>query len=79
MPDFAEGRCTFRSDADSPVVRGLVALIAEYFSGSSPPEIVNSKDDPLELLDLNRALSHTRRHGLAAVLAAVRGFAQRHV
>ncbi|MEO6003977.1 MAG: SufE family protein [Opitutus sp.] len=79
LPQFADGRCSFRSDADSPVVRGLVALVADYFSGSTPPEILNSNDDPLELLDLNRGLSHTRRHGLAAVLAAIRVFAQRHV
>ena len=71
-----EGRCVFRSDAESPVVRGLVALLCEFYSGFPPAVIAASDADPLEALGLLRNLSPTRRNGLAAARAAIRAFAQ---
>jgi len=76
ISELKDGRCHFRSDAESPVVRGLVALLADYFSGATPRECFDDVSDPLELLDLKRGLSPTRRHGLAAVTATLRRFAQ---
>lgn len=70
-----DGGCRFRSDADSPLVRGLVTLLSDFFSDLTPAEILKTDVDPLELLDINRSLSPTRRHGLAAVIAAIRSFA----
>ena len=77
--EYLEGRCGFRSDADSPVVRGLVALLADFYSGSTPREILATDTDPLEVLGLNRTLTHTRRHGLAAVVSFIRRFAEAHL
>lgn len=74
--ELTDARCIFRSDADSAVVRGLVALTADFFSGARPEDIVATVEDPLELLDLKRSLSPTRRHGLAAVVSAIRQFAE---
>jgi len=79
VSEIADGRCHFRSDAESPVVRGLVALLADFHDGSTPAEIINNEADPLELLDLKRGLSPTRRHGLAAVSNAIRNFASAHL
>jgi cysteine desulfuration protein SufE len=78
IPRFEHGRCLFRTDADSPVVRGLVALLADFFNNSTPQEIITCETDPLELLDVKRSLSPTRRHGLAAVFAAIHAFAREH-
>jgi cysteine desulfuration protein SufE len=71
-----DGRCEFRSDADSPIVRGLVALLCECFSGFTPAEIVATDVDPLSALDLTRNLSPTRRNGLAAARQAIQAFAR---
>lgn len=79
ISQLISGRCFFRSDADSPVVRGAVALLADFFSDATPADIVASKSDPIELLDLTRCLTPTRRHGLAAVSTAIRAFAQANV
>ena len=76
VPSLVDGVCQFYADADSPLVRGLVVLLADFFSGSSPSEILATDTDPLEVLDLTRHLSPTRRHGLAAVRTAIRHFAQ---
>jgi cysteine desulfuration protein SufE len=73
--ELREGRCYFRTDADSPVVRGLVGLLADFFSDARPAEIAVHRTNPLDLLDLSRMLTPTRRHGLAAVLAAIHQFA----
>lgn len=72
-----EGRCYFRSDAESPLVRGLVAFVADFFSGAPLADVAASNLEPLEALDLTRNLSPTRRNGLAAVRQAIRAFAQR--
>lgn len=79
IAQLREGRCYFRSDADSPVVRGLVGLLADYFSDARPAEIAASTTDPLETLQINRMLTPTRQHGLAAVRAFIRAFAHQQL
>lgn len=71
------GRCVFRSDATSPLVRGLVGFVTDFYSGASAAEILASPADPLAALGLERNLSPTRRNGLAAVRAAIQDFARR--
>lgn len=71
-----DGRCQYNADADSPLVRGLVLFLADFFTGSTPAEILATGLDPLDRLGLTRKLSPTRRHGLAAVLATIRNFAR---
>ncbi len=72
----ADGHCQFRCDADSPLVRGLVALLCNFFSGATPAEIAASTADPLAALDLTKNLSPTRQNGLASTRAAIRAFAE---
>ena len=76
--ELRDGRCYFRVDAESPLIRGLVVLLADFFSDARPEEIAAADNDPLETLDLNRTLTPTRRQGLAAVRAAIRRFAEAH-
>jgi cysteine desulfuration protein SufE len=72
------GRCYFRSDADSPVVRGLLAFLSDFFSGAPVGEVAASELEPLDALGITRNLSPTRRNGLAAARKAIRAFAQNH-
>ncbi len=74
----ADGHCQFHCDADSPLVRGLVALLCNFFSGATPAEIAASDTDPLGALELTRSLSPTRQNGLASARAAIRAFATAH-
>jgi cysteine desulfuration protein SufE len=71
------GRCTFRCDADGPLIKGLIHFLCDCFSDATPAEIVASEADPLDAAGLARQLSPTRRNGLAAVRAAIRAFAER--
>jgi cysteine desulfuration protein SufE len=77
--EIREGRCHFRSDAESPMVRGLVAFLCDFFTGATAAEIAASDADPLERLDLMRNLSPTRRNGLVAARTAIRAFAQNNL
>jgi cysteine desulfuration protein SufE len=70
-----DDRCHFHGDAESPLVRGLVVLLCDFFSGATAAEIASTTADPLEELGLTRNLSPTRRNGLAATRAAIRTFA----
>ncbi len=69
------GNLHFHADADSPLVRGLVVFVADFFSDTPPAEIVASDADPLAALDLLKNLSPTRRNGLTAVRARIRSLA----
>lgn len=75
VPELRDHRCHFRVDADSPVVLGLVTLLADFHSDAPPAQILADPVDPLETLGLTRTLSPTRRHGLAAVRATIHAFA----
>ena len=74
--EMRDGRLHFRCDADGPLVKGLVHLVADFFSDAAPAEIVASDADPLAALDLIRNLSPTRRNGVAAVRARIRELAR---
>lgn len=76
--EVRDGLCYFRCEADSPLVRGLVALLCDFFSGASPAEIAASTTDPLEAIDLIKNLSPTRRNGLASARAAILAFARQN-
>lgn len=74
--EHRDGRCYFRSDATSPLVRGLVVFLTSFFNDTPVAEIITTDADPLAALDLERNLSPTRRNGLAAVRAAILEFAR---
>jgi cysteine desulfuration protein SufE len=71
-----DGLLFFHADADSPLVRGLVLLLTDFFSGAPAAAIAASEADPLGALDLARNLSPTRQNGLAAVRARIRALSQ---
>jgi len=70
-----DGRCHFRCDADSPLVRGLLVLLCDLYSDAPPAEILATEPDLIEALGLARNLSPTRLNGLRSVRAAIRAFA----
>lgn len=76
--EHRDATCHFRGDAESPLVRGLVVFLCDFFTGASPAEIAATPLDPLAELGLTKHLSPTRQNGLAAVRATIRAFAQAH-
>jgi cysteine desulfuration protein SufE len=73
--ELVDGRCRFRVDADSPLVRGLVRLLCGIYDGATPEEITAEEPLVLEELGILRNLSPTRQNGLDAVRRALATFA----
>ena len=76
--EVRDGRCHFRCDADSPLVRGLLVLLCDLYSGATPAEVAATEPDLLEELGLAQNLSPTRLNGLRSVRAKIRDFAATH-
>lgn len=71
-----EGHCHFQMDADSPLVKGLVALLCELYDDATPAEIVGVEPEIFSALHLDRQLSPTRLNGLSSVRTTIRAFAE---
>ena len=75
VSEVRDGRCHFRSDADSPLVRGLLALLCDFYNDAPPGEIAATEPALFEELGLARHLSPTRLNGLKAAGAKIRDWA----
>lgn len=75
VAELRGGRCHFACDADSPLVRGLVTLLCDFYSGATPEEVTANEPAFLEELGLTKTLSPTRLNGLRSVWARIREFA----
>ena len=73
--ELRAGRCHFRIDADSPLVKGIATLLCEVYDGGTPDEIAATEPEIFTALGLDRMLSPTRLNGLAAIRHAIREFA----
>lgn len=74
--EIRDDTCTFRFAADSPVVRGLLGLLCDFYAGMSPATVAGCPLDPLESLGFLRDLSPTRRNGLASARERIREIAR---
>ena len=73
--EVRDGQCQFRGDADSPLVRGLLFLLCDFYSGAAPADVAATEPALLEALGVSRNLSPTRLNGLRSVRARIRDFA----
>jgi len=76
VPDFRDGRCWFRCESDSAVVKGIAGLLCEFYSGHAPAEIVTCEPSFLREAGITQHLTPNRRHGLARVWERIRAFAE---
>ena len=76
--EVSDGVCRFRMDADSPLVKGLAALLCELYDGEPPAEVAGLEPKIIEALGFARTLSPTRLHGTAQIRTVIRNFAMRH-
>ncbi|MBO5255064.1 MAG: SufE family protein [Opitutales bacterium] len=75
VPSYNDGKCYFKSDADSLITRAVASVVCQLYSGLSPEEI--SQLDPACLSDVNISthLSPNRRNGLSQLCAKIKDFA----
>lgn len=70
-----EGRTEFRCDADSPMVKSLVALLCHLYSDAAPAEVAEVEPAVLQECGFTKVVSPTRLNGLANVRARIRAMA----
>jgi cysteine desulfuration protein SufE len=72
-----DGRLQFLGVSDSVIVTGIIALLVRVYSGRRPADILAAPPAFLRGVDLAGHLSPSRGNGLAAMLRAIRAFAQK--
>lgn len=70
-----KGLVTFQADSDALIVKGLVSILIQVFSNSSPDEILSSSLDFLKELGFEQNLSPSRANGLFAMIKQMRYYA----
>lgn len=70
------GVCRFDSDADSPMVKGLVSLLCEVYDGGEPVDVIATEPELWSKLGFQKNLSPTRINGLSAVRARIKQAAE---
>ena len=67
----------FQGDSDAHIVKGLVAIVLEIYSGRTPTEIMSLEAEPiLKSLGLSEHLSPQRSNGLRAMVGRIRAEAE---
>ena len=72
---FKNGLIEYVGDSDALIVRGLVALLIEIYSCSTPAEVLETPPSFLQSLGLSQNLSPSRANGLFNMVKQIRNFA----
>lgn len=70
-----QGKVLLVGDSDALIVKGLVALVLEIFSNSTPSEILSDQATFLKEIGLDQHLSPSRSNGLHSMLKQVKMYA----
>ncbi len=79
VPEMKEGRCHFKADSDSAIVKGIAVLLCEFYSGQTPEEITQTPPVFLEKLGITQHLTPNRRNGLARIWSSIETFARAQI
>lgn len=71
-----EGRCYFRCQADSLVVKSIAGLLCRFYSDATPAEILALDPSFLREAGITEHLSSNRRNALTKVWARIRACAE---
>ena len=75
-PSFESGLCNFSVDSDAKIVKGIAALLAEFYSGLPPVEIVAVDPEFLAKLGITQHLSFNRRNALSRIYSRIKSYAE---
>lgn len=73
--DYVDGKVLFRAESDALIVKGIVALLIQVYSGHTPDEILGCDLYFVEAIGLKEHLSPTRSNGLLAMIKQMRLYA----
>lgn len=73
--EIKDGIIEFQGESDAILVKGIVALLLQVFSGRTPDEIINADLYFVEKIGLREHLSPTRSNGLLAMIKQIKLYA----
>lgn len=73
--ELKDGKVVYLADSDAVLVRGLVAILLEVYSGHTPAEILAAPPEFIEEMGLNVNLSPNRANGLTAMVRQIMVYA----
>jgi cysteine desulfuration protein SufE len=73
--DWENDKLQIRTEADSRLVQGLLAMVVEVYGNQNRSEIGAINNDWIEELGLSKNLSMVRQNGLLAVIDKIKEFA----
>jgi cysteine desulfuration protein SufE len=76
VPEFKDGRCFFRSDSDSAIVKGIAELLCTFYSDARSGEILDNNAEFLGEVGITQHLSPNRRNGLSRIVESIQRFAR---
>lgn len=76
VPSFSDGKCYFKSDADSLITRAVASLVCSLYSGLTPAEVARLDPACLAEVNISTHLSPNRRNGLSKLCAKIEAFAK---
>ena len=72
---MSDGTVRFLAESDALIVKGIVSLLVEVYSGHTPNEILENEPYFVEAIGLKEHLSPTRSNGLEAMIKQMRLYA----
>lgn len=75
VPEFKDGKVFFHADSDAVLVKGIIALLVNVYSGATPDEILTNKPDFLKEVGITDHLSMNRTNGLASMMKQIQMYA----
>lgn len=77
----ADGRLAVHGDVapEAPTVKGFVGILVEAFTGATPTEVLEVKQDLLQRMGLVQSLGMVRMRGLHSILYYIRQETQKIV
>lgn len=71
VPELRAGKLYFSADSDAMLVKGIIALLVEAYSGLNPEEVLERRPDFLKEIGITEHLSMNRTNGLANMVKQI--------
>lgn len=74
-PKLSDGKIFLKADSDAVLVKGIIGLLLEVYSGATPTEVLSTPPDFLKEIGITEHLSMNRTNGLAAMVKQIQMYA----
>lgn len=78
VTEIRDGRCYFHADSDAAMLKALLGLLCEIYSGHAPEEIASDTGELLSDIGVLHQLAENRQRTLRRVSEQLKAFALKH-